>query len=49
MPIRTAITMGMSSRLRVRFTHTTSDAKPVRIHAHSSSDPAWLPHSAVSL
>ncbi len=49
MPIITAITMGMSSRLRWRFTHTTSDENALRIHAHSSSDPAWLPHSAVSL
>ncbi len=49
MPIITAITMGMSSRLRWRFTHTTSEAKPLRIQAHSSSDPAWLPQRAVSL
>ena len=23
--------------------------KPLKIHAHSSSEPAWLPHSAVIL
>ena len=48
-PMSTAITIGMSSRLRRRFVMTTSDDTSDRSHAHSSSDPAWLPHMAVTL
>ncbi len=48
-PISTAITTGMSWRLRARLVHTTIAETPVRIHAHRSSEPAWLPHSAVIL
>ena len=48
-PIRTAITTGISWRLRARLVRTTTAETAVRIHAHRSSDPAWLPHSAVIL
>ena len=49
MPISTAITTGISSRLRFRLVRTTIAVKPVKIHAHSSREPAWLPHRAVIL
>ena len=44
----TAVTHGINSRLRCRFWRITSDAAPVSTSSHSSSDPGWLAHSAVS-
>ena len=48
-PISTATTTGISSRFLRRFVTTTSTATIDSSHIHSSSDPAWLPHSAVIL
>ncbi len=48
-PMSTATTTGMSWRLRRRLVTTTSTDTMDRIHIHRSSDPAWLPHSAVIL
>ena len=48
-PISTATTTGISSRLRDRFVKTAIAANSDKIHVHSSSDPAWLAHSDENL
>ena len=46
-PPITAITQGISSRLRVRFWKVTSAPQAVSTVSHRSSDPGWLAHNEV--
>ncbi len=47
--ISTAMTIGISSRWRLRFSHVTNAEYIVRIQANSSSEPASLAHSPPTL
>ena len=48
-PPRTAVAHGTTSRCRLRVMKRTAEEAAESTKAQSSSDPAWLPHSAVSL
>jgi hypothetical protein len=48
-PASTAVAQGTTSRWRFRVIRSTALAAIDSTQAHSSSEPAWLPHIAVSL
>src|SRR6266511_3889327 len=48
-PINTAVAQGAISRCLPRVAKSTAEEVSDSTHAHSSSDPSWLDHIAVSL
>ncbi len=48
-PISTAVAQGAISRCLFRVANSTAEEVSDRTQAHSSRDPSWLDHIAVSL
>ena len=48
-PASTAVAQGTTSRWRLRVMKRTAEEAIESTNAQSSSEPAWLPQSAVSL